>query len=172
MERLTRHIETTSPHYFEQKFALSEIPSVNEIQEKLIPGQLLVAYYFGENNLYSMALTDSSFHIYSTPVSKLLMNNIFQFRRAVSDWEYVKNESNEAELNYLSSAHFLFNTLLKMPLEESGGKINSLVLVPDGILGYLSFDALLTRPINNWKSRNMPYLLKDYAISYVYGTQF
>ena len=47
---------------------------------------------------------------------------------------------------------------------------SELIIVPDGLLGYIPFDALLTAPVKDIKnSREYPYLLKDYQTSIAYS---
>ncbi|MEO1260830.1 MAG: CHAT domain-containing tetratricopeptide repeat protein [Bacteroidota bacterium] len=172
IEQLTRRIEKELPNYFSQKFALAEIPSPEKIQKKLLPGQLLVEYFLGEKNLYTVSISKNYFHVFQTPLPTIFFENIAQFRQAVSNWDFIKKNKTKAEKNYLKAANYLFDFLLKKPIEKNGNNITSIIIVPDGQLGYLSFDALLTRPANNWKAKNTPYLIKEYAVSYAYATQF
>ena len=67
---------------------------------------------------------------------------------------------------YTNAAHLLYKKLFRgIPFRPE--EINSLIIIPDGILGYIPFGALLTSPdthIEQHKER--PYLFKKYAISY------
>jgi len=48
----------------------------------------------------------------------------------------------------------------------------SLIIIPDGALSYLPFEALLTHPVTNddLDYRNLPYLIRDYDIGYSYSS--
>jgi len=47
----------------------------------------------------------------------------------------------------------------------------SLIIIPDGTLSYLPFEALLTRPVMNGEPdyRNLPYLIREYDVGYSYS---
>jgi CHAT domain-containing protein len=61
---------------------------------------------------------------------------------------------------------------LVAPVLDSVGKdlkINKLRFVPDSYLAYLPFELLTTHAATTWKGNTVPYLLKDYAVSYAYA---
>ena len=73
--------------------------------------------------------------------------------------------------NYSQMAYGIFEKYLKYEVENLPETINKLIIIPDGSLGYIPFDILLTAlPEGKPKSyRNLPYLLKKYSTQYGYS---
>ena len=50
-------------------------------------------------------------------------------------------------------------------------KVHDLIIVPDGQIGYIPFDALIKkRPEKNSNYMNLEYLIRDFDISYAYSS--
>jgi CHAT domain-containing protein len=73
---------------------------------------------------------------------------------------------------YKNSALKLYNLWIK-PYLSPKDKGNRLVLINDGTLSYLPFEALLTTEVNtkNPNYKSLPYLLNDYTINYDYSAE-
>ncbi|MEY3444679.1 MAG: hypothetical protein RLZZ519_2960, partial [Bacteroidota bacterium] len=63
--------------------------------------------------------------------------------------------------------HSLYQILLEPEIQHMGS-IRHLLIIPDGVLGTLPFEALLTEPISLKRKNlaNFPYLLRDFRCSY------
>ncbi|MEM6699857.1 MAG: CHAT domain-containing protein, partial [Bacteroidota bacterium] len=74
--------------------------------------------------------------------------------------------------DYQQLAFQLYENLLAPVLQEFNA-IQKLLIIPDGMLGYLPFELLLeeTTTIQN-SFRSLPYLLKEYSIRYEYSVRF
>jgi CHAT domain-containing protein len=69
--------------------------------------------------------------------------------------------------SYSKVAHDLYNLLFKDIQRQIPSKVNRLIIVPDIMLYDVVFDNLLTESTNAKAGyQQLPYLLKDYAISY------
>ena len=68
---------------------------------------------------------------------------------------------------FVDHAYDLFQILLKPVLSSSEFKSEKVLIIPDGVMGYLPFDILLSRkPDSSEFFRSFDYLLKDYIIRY------
>ncbi len=173
LEILARKMEKEAPGLYLQKFALASSPTPHLLQAQLPPGTALLEYFLGDSTLFTICITKQSFRLFRAPLPQDFWGLAQEYRRSVSDWEFVLDQSAEAESAYLKSAPALFNILLKEPLEGllTAG-IEHLVIVPDAGLSLLPFESLLTKQATGWKQKNLPTLLQQFAVSYAYSAHF
>lgn len=165
---LKDRLERSFPRYFELKYAFKKEVDLKEVQQQLGSGDLLVEYLIGKSALYTFAVSRHQLQVWASPQDDSLGMALAQFRRSVSDWKYVQDSAAVAEQAFLASASTLNQRLLALPLAT--GKYERLIVVPDGQLGLVPFEAMLTKPHDgSWKDLDMPYLVKDYAVSYAWS---
>lgn len=113
-------------------------------------------YIVSEEQIYALALDKEnvSFHLLGKPDS--LSSDVTSLREAVS--------SNNQE-EYSELAYKLYQQLLEPIL--SSRQNQSLIIVPDQELHYLPFEMLLTEEPAGSGFYRMPYLIRDYQVSYV-----
>lgn len=74
---------------------------------------------------------------------------------------------------YIVSAHEIYCEYLSPVLASFSPYIDQLIIIPEGILKNLPFEALIsksiTEDIKHWTLDELEYMLKDYAISYAYS---
>ena len=143
---------------------------IADIQSRLANDAILLEYFVGEKQLYTFAVTKNGFEVFQSTISPNFNAAALRFIRSVSDQQWVQDSSVLAEASYLQEGSFLFDYLLSKPLSRFNS-IRRLIIVPDGILGRLPFSALLTHPYKgSWRDTNLPVLLQEYAISYLYSS--
>lgn len=173
VQRLEREFEKALPAWSHQKFALSQSPAPHELQRQLPPDAALLEYFLGDSTIFTVCLTKGSFHCYETALPSNFLEMAGQFHKAVSDWDFVQGNPTEAQQAYLATAPALYDLLLKKPLSAlSAERIGRLVIVPDGALGYLPFEAMLASRAASWKEKNLPTVLRSFAVSYAYSAHF
>lgn len=144
-----------------------KVPGSQAIQAQLDSTSLLVKYFLGEHTLYIFSISQKTFHLDTVQLPANFQSLVSQYRRSVSDLDFVKDSSQIAEQQYLHAAHQLFLLLLKKPLARHDASIRRLTIVADGILNAISFQALLMRPSDSWTNATKLVVAK-YAISYSY----
>lgn len=165
LTKFESELETKYPRYKTLKYSFQKTVDLSKIREHLAKDALLVEYFKGDSTLYTFALSKTTFKAYTTPITDDFETSLLQYRRALSDWHYIQDSGKLAEQDFITAAPKLYEWLLAKPLSEFRTK--SLVIVPDGALGLISFDALLTAPYqSDWTDPAVPYLIKKYAISY------
>ncbi|WP_051554737.1 CHAT domain-containing protein [Maribacter antarcticus] len=144
-------IETNYPAYFNLKYG-SHVLSLPEIQEKLTDNELLISYFYGNENSYTLAASRHQQYFEKIPISTELEAKIKSLHRMLSD-----SKSNQDSLSSVS--HSLYLELLAPVLDVFPQE--KVIIVPDGLLNYIPFGSLVT---NLNKNR---YFVEDRAISYV-----
>jgi CHAT domain-containing protein/Tfp pilus assembly protein PilF len=160
---LINRFEQGYPHYYNLKYRTATA-SLKDLQKVLDKRTALVSYVLGDTSLYILTLTATSLDVQKVRLDSNFSSQLSAFQ----DYIYEDKDKNERNLQYQalyqSAAHRLYEQLWPQALPAP---IQHVILVPDGALHTIPFEALLTN--NKGSGRKMPYLLKRYAISYAYS---
>lgn len=165
---IVEYLNANYPKYYQYKYN-NKIYSLDEIQSYINKEDVLIEYFLGEKSMFVFIVTNDNIRVEEKPIDPELYADIDNLPNNQS-LELVINESYPTFVNYVSSSYNLYHTLLE-PYEKDT-KDKNLVIIPDGRLGYVSFESLLTIPVNTdvVDYRNLPYLLNDHAVSYGYSS--
>lgn len=139
----------------------SHTVSVKALREKLLkPGDALLEYFIGGRFITIFVLTDDRFEAVRVVREKDLERRVAGVREGIIAMDYGR---------YAENAHWCYRTLVRPVEPWLRGR--SLIVIPDGILGGLPFEALLTRKPDPGKNdyRSLAYLIRDYPVSYMYS---
>ncbi|MDX2134659.1 MAG: CHAT domain-containing protein [Saprospiraceae bacterium] len=163
------------PQYHKLKYDHSTV-SLTYVQDSLLqPDQTLIEFFTGDSAVYIFAVRPDTFAVHQIkrdpgfPLDSLVR----QMRYGLTDYHVSQSTLPSYELStaqaYAQAAHALYEKLIApvAPLIPKNGKV---IIVPDGILGYVPFDALLTsRPENPERYYNHDYFGNNHPISYAYS---
>ncbi|MDX9946727.1 MAG: CHAT domain-containing tetratricopeptide repeat protein [Bacteroidales bacterium] len=157
--------ERMYPGYYQIKY------NTEVISPEKIPG------ISGRNTNYlNYVVSDSLLHIFvvnrkylrlvTVNIDSTFFNDIRQFRTLLSEPD---NNARTGFNNYISTGYSLYRTVLE-PVKEFLIS-NKLLISPDNILSYIPFEALPVSPESGSQAMfsEIPYLLKDYSVSYTYS---
>ncbi len=171
-DRLLELLETDYPKYYQLKFD-QKVSSLEEIRQDLLAdGSVLVEFFEGRNHFYRFIITETDLFLDKILKPKGFQQTLSVFRKSTTDNRYVLSQPKEAKADYLASGLELYNLLLAEGLQKVGSEISKLIIVPDGVLGQINFEAFLTNQaedVDVLDYRNLPYLVKRYTISYAYS---
>jgi CHAT domain-containing protein/Tfp pilus assembly protein PilF len=172
-EELIAHFENEYPDYFRLRYDLSTI-SLEETQQTLLePGQSLLEYFVGDSSVYVMVVTKDTFAIQGMkkdfPLDSMIQKlqyGIYGYYGKSLDEQTDDLYRNTVSL-YTDAATYLYDKLVR---PVSSLLTNDVIIVPDGVLGYVPFEILLkNKPENIGQFQNHPYLFKDHNVSYSYS---
>jgi len=163
-DELIKSIEKNYPAYYNLKYDNSVI-SINEIQKKLSPKQALVEFALADSTLYAFAVTSGNKQLITSVFDSSSSRNLQVLRTQLTGKEFNNYTTSDYKV-FVNASYDLYKKLL-LPL-QSTIKGKELIIIPDGELGYLSFDILLTSMPDTSKAsyRKLPYLIKESAITY------
>jgi CHAT domain-containing protein len=142
--------------------------TLEELQSQLTDDDVLIEYFLQDSALHALYLTTSGIFWNRIHGGSKLNNAIRQVTGFCNPFE--KNSISKAE--YVSTARYLSEVLLEAA-DSLNPETAHYLIVPDAALTFLPFDVLLTSPVEEGTSySDMPYLLRDQAISYYYSAQF
>ena len=170
-DTLKSRFEKNYPDYYRLKYDLRTVPLQYAQDSLLQPGQTLLEYFVGDSSIYLFLVQPKNYEVikikkdtaFNQWVEDLTRNGIYGFygKKGVSKGKSINNFGN--------AAHQLYQTLIA-PVKAKLPKDEKLIIIPDGILGYLPFEALLTeKPPRPDAIPAYKYLIQDHQISYCYS---
>lgn len=167
---LKHKIQQQYPRYYKLKFS-NTVVTVPQVQEQLLePQQALVEYFVGDQDIFIFVIQPHDFHFIRLDNDFGLNKQVKQMRDGIYG-AILGEESHYDSLNqqYAQAAHLLY-TKLVLPVDTLLKEDTEIIIVPDGVLGYIPFEALLVEApesASNMRSHN--YLLKNHPVSYAFS---
>lgn len=172
LDLLIHTFENKYPKYFELKYSTSSA-TISQIQEVLDAQTAFIEYFEGKHTIYAFTITHTGTHVNIIPKEADYQKRIYNFQRALIDLNSALRKPAIAYNIFVEDAYFFYQKLLKDNIKDQPKR---LIIVPDGQLGYVPFEALLTAPVRLLEQQaktadytQLPYLVKDYTISYNYS---
>lgn len=165
---LSRQMEHLSPDYFRLRYTAGTA-TLAEIRQTILKGtnSALVEYFHTDSSWFAFVVTPSDLYSIRLPVDTLLETQVQAFRRSIE--AYPRASGPQVTLlaeTYARTAHALYQQTFA-PLQALVHLPETLVVVPDGILSYLPFEALLSElPAHVQQFKTHRYLLREFQISY------
>ncbi len=162
IDELVRRIETNYPKYHQIKYLQSDA-EVEEIQSLLDANAALLEYVVGDSVVHIFYLDRQKVHWHQLPIPEgELQDRIETMHHSLNDFS-----SKESYQEFTNQAHWFYQHLIA-PVLQGAESITRLIIVPDGELGHLPFEAFLVEQVTSQDTRPH-YLLTDYSISYSYS---
>ncbi|WP_461788082.1 CHAT domain-containing protein [Pedobacter sp.] len=134
----------------------------NGIDLNNLPSHRFIEYFIGENNTYIININRNKI------VKVLKLPNAEQTKLAIGN--FVKNYFHQGPSAMMNNPKDFFNAsyriyqLILAPLNLKGNE--KITVIPDGVLGYLSFDGLICKPNYSDNISGWPFLINNYLIDY------
>jgi CHAT domain-containing protein len=147
------------PIYYQLKYDLEPQP-LDSLQAYLgRQHATVVEYFWGDSACYLMVVTASVVSLQKLTHSHALDSALSNYCNSIAGRETSLKKMDQM----LAAAHSLHGWLLNgLPADSS-----RLIVVPDGPLWALPFEALVTKPSKSWESAE--WLLRSHAVQYAYS---
>lgn len=178
-QKLIDRFEKEYPDYYRLKYDV-KIAKVEELRTHLLEdssckGSALIEYFVGEEYLYIFFITSEKFEVIRKELSQEFGKAIREFQAAIKKDYYTE------KYRYIRWAYQLYQMLFPDEIQQfienwregciEENIVERLIIIPDEELATFPFDALLTRVTKNSVAFNeLPYLIRDFPISYHYST--
>jgi CHAT domain-containing protein len=150
---LNSEIKSKYPNYYSLKISNS-VTSLDDLQRSLPTDQALVEYFVGDTTLYCIWISAPIARVFVSPLDSL-EEKVRRFRSQLTESKYFLNH--EAELK--QCAEDLGHIILPWSAEVRSSTINSLIVVPQGILNYIPFEIVRSPETSS-------HLMDQFSISY------
>lgn len=177
LDSLKDYVFINYPDYYSSTYS-SVISSFEDIQTYLINNRsILVEFFYGKSAIYMIAYSSDSttFLFHKINDLEIVEGLIFSFHKHLDtpirfnsikqDYECFVNDSFQLFL-------FLFFPLFDSEIISVGNE--NIIIVPDGLLAFIPFEALLEEIPADRKKVDysvLKYLIKSYSISYNFSSQ-
>lgn len=172
-DALSTQLEKDYPEYYQLKYKIGTT-GIRYLQDTLLrSGQSLLEYFVGDSAIYIFTVTRKKFDIREVKLDFPLEKWVAALRRGLYSYHVAhKNFSvlpDSIILQFSEPAHQLYLKLVA-PVEHL--LTDEVVIIPDGVLGYLPFDVLLKDPVVSPPSSRFHtyhYFGNDFIVSYCYS---
>jgi CHAT domain-containing protein/lipopolysaccharide biosynthesis regulator YciM len=164
-DAVIRNLETDYSKYYNLKFASSKV-DLNKTKSKLLDRhQMMATYFYDKTDVYIFCITGNSFSGHKISHDGKLTEMIDRIRQHLTPEAALNATQNE--IDDLSKVSVELYHLLIEPIANDGQLDNSdaLIIVPHGVLHYLSFDILHSNPIDG-DIRKADYLIQKLPVYY------
>lgn len=166
VNHLSKKLSAISLHLKTLKKAISKkYPENNKaytlesFQSKLAKDKaVLVAYFFGKNTLYQFVISEKDIAIEGIQLTEEIKKTILSFIHLFDSASIINNDIN----NYTNQAFTTFKLLNFNKLSP----YKNVVIIPDGLLNFMPFEALLTSKTTTTSFSKMPFVIKSQHIIY------
>ncbi|MEL7422402.1 MAG: CHAT domain-containing tetratricopeptide repeat protein [Bacteroidota bacterium] len=143
------------PEYYELRHQ-QELPTLSEVQLALRPDQMILSYFTTETVVYRFEISQSKVVLTATPLPARFASDIRGLNKSIT---------RQLDEVYLKKARQLGELLLPATLNEAQ---QELIIVPDGLLLRVPFEALLTETESSDSPdyQALPYLIQKYQLQY------
>jgi CHAT domain-containing protein len=169
-DALAQHLEKKYPKYYKLKYSKKEI-DLNLIQETLPEETCIIEYFEGRKNIVGFSITKNTLAYIIIPRKKEYTKDLERFRKMMANGSLAMKNPRAAYSNYIKQAYPFYKEYVGRLIPENTKR---LIVVPDGLLNLIAFEALLTeQPTFDNKQtapfNKLPYLLNQHIVSYNYS---
>ncbi|MBC7641224.1 MAG: CHAT domain-containing protein, partial [Flavobacterium sp.] len=118
----------------------------------------LLEYFVGQNTIYTFVVSNNKITLNTIENSEINKNKIIKF----IDFFATPNAITDDIAGYNLTANVACK-ILYIPKKTSN---KNLIIIPDGLLNFLPFEALITKNLATTNFAKMNYLMKDFVVSY------
>jgi CHAT domain-containing protein len=158
-----RELSANYPQYDNLKYKY--IIDLKKAKDTLLDdNQALLTFFDGEQYLYFLFITNSEEFFFRIEKDEVYNNNLMQLLKLVYSPDYLNN-LDQGYQNFVKNSYYIFDKIFQ---DVDVSQINSMIVIPDGALTYLPFEALTTEQSSSKTPdfRNLPYLIKKLSLSY------
>ena len=160
-------LEKQYQSYYQLKYnAPTGAINLSALQIHLDQNTTFISYFVGNQHLYRLTVDKKNCDLEKFPLTSTLNDKFEKYYTFLAKRQVSKNTANQVRL-YAEIAKELHDILIPTTIPDN----NKLVIIPDGRLGYLPFEALVTeiKQSEDLNFRDIPYLIQKHAISYIHS---
>ncbi len=132
---------------------------VDDIQNKLLKdATVLVEYFYGKKNIYQFIISSDGINLSKINLEEATKKHITDFIHLFDNASVINNDVN----TYINKAFTLYNIL---NIEKTKA-FKNVIIIPDGLLNFIPFEALLTSKTNTTSFSKMPFVVQKQNIIY------
>lgn len=166
-EKIVQQFEIDFPQYYQLKYSL-KIRTIEELRYSALDyHQGLLEYFVGDSTIFVFAIDRYNFNVIRLKKDFPLEDWTRQLHNCISRYNAFSSTADSLKQLYIDLSYQLYEKLFQPLLPYCPPRV---IIIPDGVISYLPFEALLSKkPDDIYYFKNYQYLLNDYTISYSYS---
>ncbi len=124
----------------------------------------MISYFYGTKSIYFFTLSEGKITLLSIQITDELKNAIYGFISYFNDANAI--------VNNVKGYNSVGNKVYQILQLGKNSKQKNLLIIPDGILNFIPFEALITQKTTTSNFAKMHYLLNDYKVAYNNSADF
>ena len=167
---LVKQLEEEYPNYYQLKYD-TKVTNLAQLQATLPRNAVLLSFSYGDSTLYTFTVRADAVHYHTVPLDSTFHRRLENVLQTISRYDYRQAGDLSAFQQFADDAHQLYRTLIQPSLDAVAAPVEQLIIIPDGLLGYLPFDVLLTEmpTTTQVNYQQLSYLVKQLPVSYEYS---
>lgn len=169
-EEWEAEIATHQSDYILSTRSGQETHSTSVKDSLLLEGEAMVEFFMGEKEIFTFVVSVEGLKVYRQARPTDFETKTKAFHRCLSDYAYIHDSVQANYGRFTALGLELYQRLLAAPLAELP-KVNRLLLIPDGSLYQVAFEALPTKEVATKQVDflRLPYLLRSHRVRYGYS---
>lgn len=162
------------PNYYQIKYDSLAIDLAGIQRSLKNTNTKIIEFYWGVSTVYSVIIDKDDVNLISIGNKKrieILIDNYLKILSSNSD--FTSHNFQGFKENALELYQILLAPILEGKLDNKvSASVEELIIIPDGPLAFLPFEALITdlTPSSTIDYKNLNYLVRNYKISYAYSS--
>lgn len=157
-----QHISSSHPAYHSLRYVNTD--ALKQAEALLQEGQFLLEYFVGLESIYTFRVDKSGLQLF---VSEL--DSVQDWISLMTGSAMYDSMSTAPSMDFLAYANKLYDRLLKPVIADLDTSYHRMIIIPDGPIAALPF-GMLVKDDSSTDFRDIPFLIKDFAIGYGYST--
>lgn len=161
---LENRYKSNTQEDFIDALQLKQRKSIEELQQKLPINTSVLSYHFSKNDLFVAHITSEKTSLHQ------IINEVNSIEVKTQLYKSLCSDPNSNVEKFQTVANKLYNILI--PKEVQLQLNQNLIIIPDGFLNTISFDALITEiSYDNLDWKGLNYLILNHPINYTPSDQ-
>ena len=168
-DELLKRFEQEYPRYYQLKH---ELPAhaIPQLQQELGKQKAcLLSYFRNEDQLYLFVIDKQASRLIQQKLPAAFDSLVNAYMQQITQLHSLEDPQ-DAYRDFCGTSFQLYQLLLE-PASDQIADFQRLLIIPDGILGYLPFESFITQEISDFGQPNyqqLPYLIRQCEIGYSY----
>jgi CHAT domain-containing protein/Tfp pilus assembly protein PilF len=166
-DSLIGSIESNYQDYYNLKYHI-DVVGIEEIQRNLKNNEIFIEYKLIDSLLYVFSITKDHTSLNKVKLESGFKETVLSFISSINQFP-LESFNKENYLEFIYQGNDLYRTLLNPVIQSD--TYHKIILIPDNILGYLPFEALIKEfhVPDKIDFRNLNYVVRSSTISYGYS---
>jgi CHAT domain-containing protein len=170
LHEIIKLYESRYPQYYSLKYN-PDVFSINKLQSFLNDDEAIYHVTLKKDDIFIFTVTNTDYFLTSLPFDSTIKSDITYLLQVQKKPAAYNNIGDNSTKKFQDVASRLHNNLFPESIKKMLTDKKHIIIIPDGMLNYLSFEILVGKKIQkeNITYKDLDYLIKRHEISYSYS---